>query len=184
MGAYVIVADYNTGVVEQDYDLEEILGEDYTDNSKPITLDKLLAIMKDNHSDQYDYSEIAESVFGHNCDQELRDKILQLIALKLLYSSNTIPERGYERATNFIQEFNKDFGFTISSDSIDEIMNRDYSQDSRKVEKPVQYHCRITRFGKHKDSIELYFIFTNHWWKIICHLFHPPVFRMSLFLYL
>ena len=41
---------------------------------------------------------------------ELRHRILQLVALKLVYSKNTIPERGYERAKRFINEFNKKLG--------------------------------------------------------------------------
>ena len=58
---------------------------------------------------------------------ELRDRILQLVALKLLYSRNTIPERGYERSKKFINEFNKELNLTLSTEEIDEIMRRNYA---------------------------------------------------------
>ena len=58
---------------------------------------------------------------------ELRHRILQLVALKLLYSKNTFPERGYERAKRFINEFNKNLCLTLSTEEIDEIMYRDYN---------------------------------------------------------
>ena len=60
---------------------------------------------------------------------ELRHRILQLVALKLLYSRNTIPERGYERAKRFINEFNKKLGLTLSTEQIDEIIHRDYTNN-------------------------------------------------------
>ena len=62
---------------------------------------------------------------------ELRHRILQLVALKLLYSRNTIPERGYERAKRFINEFNKKLDLTLSTEQIDEIINRDYTNGEK-----------------------------------------------------
>ena len=62
---------------------------------------------------------------------ELRHRILQLVALKLLYSRNTIPERGYERAKRFINEFNKKLGLTLSAEQIDEIIHRDYTNGEK-----------------------------------------------------
>lgn len=63
-------------------------------------------------------------IYDHNCDIELRERLLQLVALKLLYSKNTIPERGYERAKRFINEFNKKLGLTLSMKEIDEIIQK------------------------------------------------------------
>lgn len=62
---------------------------------------------------------------------ELRHRILQSVALKLLYSRNTIPERGYERAKRFINEFNKKLGLELSTEQIDEIIHRDYTNGER-----------------------------------------------------
>lgn len=69
----------------------------------------------------------------HNCDVELRRRTLQLVALKLLYSHRTIPELGYERAKNFIDEFNSHLGLNLSSDEIKKVINRDYKADKIKV---------------------------------------------------
>ena len=62
---------------------------------------------------------------------ELRHRILQSVALKLLYSRNTIPERGYERAKRFINEFNKKLGLELSTEQIDETIHRDYTNGER-----------------------------------------------------
>lgn len=78
-----------------------------------------------------DFTELKESVYDHDCDIELRNRVLQLVALKLLYSKNTIPERGYERAKRFINEFNKKLNLTLSTEEIDEAISRDYTNRQR-----------------------------------------------------
>ena len=119
---FLLHADHMTGKVSVDYDLEE-----YLDSEKDLNLDELLSIFKEKCADELDFTELKESVYDHNCDMELRQRILQLAALKLLYSKNTIPENGYERAKRFINEFNKELNLTLSTEQIDEIINRDYT---------------------------------------------------------
>ena len=63
----------------------------------------------------------------HQDDLELRNMILQYVALKLLYSRNTIPEYGYIRAKKFIEEFNKELNLELSTLDIDKLINKDYS---------------------------------------------------------
>lgn len=123
---FLLHADYMTGEVENDYELEE-----YLDSEEDLNLDELLAIFEEKYADELDFTELEESVYNHNCDMELRHRILQLVALKLLYSKNTIPERGYERAKRFINEFNKKLGLTLSTEQIDEIINRDYTNGEK-----------------------------------------------------
>ena len=123
---FLLHADHLTGEVSKDYELEE-----YIDNDVNINLDELLSIFNEKYNDELDYTELKESVYDHNCDMELRRRILQLVALKLLYSKNTIPERGYERAKRFINEFNKKLGLTLSTKQIDEIIHRDYTNGER-----------------------------------------------------
>lgn len=123
---FLLHADHMTGEVSKDYELEE-----YIDNDVNINLDELLSIFNEKYNDELDYTELKESVYDHNCDMELRHRILQLVALKLLYSKNTIPERGYERAKRFINEFNKKLGLTLSTKQIDEIIHRDYTNGER-----------------------------------------------------
>ena len=64
-------------------------------------------------------------------DRELRiivrKHLLELIALKLLYSKNTIPEYGYERAKRFIKEFNEELNTNLETNLIDEIISKDYN---------------------------------------------------------
>ena len=119
---FLLHADHMTGEVSNNYELEE-----YLDSEENLNLDELLSIFKEKYTDELDFTELTESVYDHNCDMELRHRILQLVALKLLYSRNTIPERGYERAKRFINEFNKKLGLELSTEQIDEIIHRDYT---------------------------------------------------------
>lgn len=96
-----------------------------------INLDDLLLIFKEKYDNKLEFKELEECIHDHNCDIELRRQILQLVALKLIYSQNTIPARGYERAKRFINEFNKKLGIILSTAEIDEIMNRDYTNGER-----------------------------------------------------
>ena len=123
---FLLNADHMTGKVSKDYELEE-----YLDSEENLNLDELLSIFKEKYTDELDFTELKESVYDHNCDMELRHRILQLVALKLLYSRNTIPERGYERAKRFINEFNKKLGLELSTEQIDEIIHRDYTNGER-----------------------------------------------------
>ena len=120
---FLIHADHKTGIVSDYSDLE-----DYTEK-KEMHLDELYALLSSRYSDELDYTELRECIFDNTCDLTLRYKILQLVALSLLYSKNTIPERGYERALRFINEFNKKMNLELSTEEIDEIMNRDYKNE-------------------------------------------------------
>lgn len=102
-------------------------------NTDNITLDELLALFKGKYNNKLDFKKLEECIFDHNCDVELRRRVLQLVALKLLYSNRTILERGYKRATRFINEFNKKMGLNLSTEEIDEIINRDYTIDERNL---------------------------------------------------
>ena len=141
---FLIAADYMTGELSKDYELEE-----YLDGEECLTLDELLTIFQEKYTEKLDFTELKESVYNHDCDMELRHRVLQLVALKLLYSRNTIPERGYERAKRFINEFNKKLGLTLSTEQIDEIIHRDYANDE-------EYSCLtvedVVRKEQHKEE--------------------------------
>ena len=123
---FLFRADQMTGEVSKDCELEE-----YVNSEENIILDELLSTFYKKYPDELDFTELKESVYDHNCDMELRQRILQLVTLKLLYSRNTTPERGYERAKRFINEFNKKLGLTLSTEQIDEIIQRDYTNNER-----------------------------------------------------
>ena len=155
---FLLHADHMTGEVSNDYELEE-----YLDSEENLNLDELLSIFKEKYTDELDFTELTESVYDHNCDMELRHRILQLVALKLLYSRNTIPERGYERAKRFINEFNKKLGLALSTEQIDEIIHRDYTNGERwehvlktYVDEDVEEHSywNVENVAKKEQSIE------------------------------
>ena len=121
---FFVYANALNGKVQIDYYIKQVT------KKENITLDELLAVFKYTQKDKWDYSILEEIVENHNMDLMLRKKILQLVALKLLYSKNTIPERGYERAKRFISEFNKHIPeLKLSTNRIDDIMKPDYSDE-------------------------------------------------------
>ena len=106
----------------------------YVDKER-INLDELLSLFEEKYSHNLDFSVLKADVDDHNCDLELRKKILQLIALKLLYSQNTTPGRGYKRAKKFIDEFNKELNLNLSSEKIDNIINTNIEIEKSDSEK-------------------------------------------------
>lgn len=106
----------------------------YVDKER-INLDELLSLFEEKYSHNLDFSVLKADVDDHNCDLELRKRILQLIALKLLYSQNTTPGRGYKRAKKFIDEFNKELDLNLSSEKIDNIINTNIEIEKSDSEK-------------------------------------------------
>lgn len=126
---FYLKADSVTGKVDVDYNLKKYI------NVNSITLDKLLYLFKEKYTDKLDFTKLEECVYNHNCDIELRRKILQLVALKLLYSKKTTPERGYERALDFINEFNESMNLNLSTEEIDLAMNKNYPKEESTLPK-------------------------------------------------
>ena len=122
---FLLRADTDSGKVNVDYNLKDYIDVDN------ITLDELLVLFKEKYTEELDFTNLEECIYDHNCDVELRRRVLQLVALKLLYSNRTIPEKGYERAKRFINEFNKKMGLNLSTEEIDEAINRDYTNGER-----------------------------------------------------
>ena len=76
-----------------------------------------------------DYSELVEEVQRHKNNVTLRNKILDLVMLNLLYSKNTYPRNGYVRAKRFMRMFNKEYGIDLNMNKLDKIMSIDYSNN-------------------------------------------------------
>ncbi len=121
---FLLRADCMTGEVAPNLETD-----DYLDREEKVTLEELLTHFSENFSDELDFTELKNCVYDHQIDMELRNRVLQLVALKLLYSKNTTPERGYERAKRFIDEFNEQVELDLSTEEMDEIMYRDYTND-------------------------------------------------------
>jgi hypothetical protein len=120
------------------------------DITKSILLDKYMKITcssidelvdENNLSKNVDYTEIDFSdpikvVKTHNIDLEIRNKILNIIILKLFQTSSS-KINGYIRAKQFIDEFNKYiYNLNLSSDIIDSYIKEmfDESFDIQTVE--------------------------------------------------
>lgn len=104
-------------------ELDEL--EEYLSNKK-LNLEQLYLILKNKFNNIYDLSNLEKCLNNHETRKELRDKILEFVSLKLLYSRSTIPEYGYIRAKRFIKEFNKKLNLTLSTEKIDKLISRSY----------------------------------------------------------
>ena len=124
---FVVSADAETGLVDMDYEIEKYVPND------EINLYDLVKIFIGKYFDKLDFSELERTVNNKFLDNYLRDRLLEFVALKLLYSKRTTPERGYERAKRFMDEFNKKFDLNLSMDKLDKIMSRDYTEKRSKV---------------------------------------------------
>lgn len=138
--SFVISADNKTGIVEKDNCKVKNICQ-----GRNITVDEFYRNFDD---DSYDLSPLKNCIYNHNTDIELRKKILELVALKLLYSSNTIPTYGYERATRFINEFNKKLSIGLSHNEIDELINDNYHIDDKSNKKDNKILKFIKSFRK------------------------------------
>lgn len=129
---FLILANPISGEVNINYDLE-----DYVKSNK-ITINQLLTLFENKYKDELDFFELNECVYNYNIDLELRNMILQLVALKLIYSRDTIPERGYVRAKRFINEFNKKMKLNLNSEEIDKLIASDYKKELSDLENDEQ----------------------------------------------
>ena len=119
---FLVIANAKTGIVEMHYDLEDYISES-------VHLEDLLTLFNEKYKEELDFKELKQTIYNHKCDLELRKEVLELAALSLLYSKNTNPEYGYERAKRFINEFNKKQNLNLSTIEIDEIMSKDYTKE-------------------------------------------------------
>ena len=124
---FIISADAISGKVDSDYETLK-----YIDNDD-ITLNDLFQVFSENYADCLDFQELEQALKNNYVDNYLRDDILNFVALRLLYSKKTVPERGYKRAIRFMDEFNKRLGLNLSYDEIDKLMNNSYKEDNSKV---------------------------------------------------
>ena len=124
---FIISADAISGKVDSDYETLK-----YIDNDD-ITLNDLFQVFSENYADCLDFLELEQALKNNYVDNYLRDDILNFVALRLLYSKKTVPERGYKRAIRFMDEFNKRLGLNLSYDEIDELLNNSYKEDNSKV---------------------------------------------------
>ncbi|MCI8574878.1 MAG: hypothetical protein HFI09_00220 [Bacilli bacterium] len=109
------------------YDLRS-LTENLINQDKATTPEELWALLS-TKSKNVDYSELTKLLEYHNINVALRKRILELTALKMLYSGNTLPIYGYKRAKHLIKEFNEGYNLNLDDSKIDRIMFRDYGMN-------------------------------------------------------
>jgi len=124
--SFLVCARSRDGKITIDYNIKKI------GNLGRPTLENLLKLLKKEKTNYLDYSELKSCIKNHNCDLELRNALLNLISLKLLFSENTTPKVGYRRALRFINEFNQNIPqLNLSTDKIDEIMSNSFKDESK-----------------------------------------------------
>ena len=123
---YSFYLDGYNGKITSIYDLPiDLIIED------DMTIEQLFLLLS--KSNKYNLSKVRKCIKLHESDILIRNMMLQFVALKLLYSKNTTPEYGYERAKLCISEFNDYFNFNLSLDEIEYLFNKDYNIDSKKT---------------------------------------------------
>ena len=106
----------------------------FVQDKEVFYVDDLLEIFN-KYENELDLTNLKRCLYNHKCDIIIRDMILQLVALKLLYSKNTIPEKGYLRAVKFIDEFNKYLNLDIQKEEISNLINNNKQAKVLKKEK-------------------------------------------------
>lgn len=123
---FIISADAVSGKVDTDYETDKYI----TGN---VTIDDIYRKFKEEYTDRLEFEVLEKAINNKYIDNYLRDSILEFVALKLIYSKKTTPERGYIRAKRFIDEFNSRLGLNLTYEEINRVMNKDYSEDKSKV---------------------------------------------------
>ena len=113
---FIVSADAISGEVDIDYEIDKYVNS-YTN------INDLYKIFKASYANRLDFTELEDAVNNKIIDNYLRDRLLEFVSLKLLYSRQTTPERGYIRAKRFIDEFNKRLNLNLTSNEIDRVMN-------------------------------------------------------------
>jgi len=119
------------GIVEQ-LDLEKLKENNWLKNIEGInTASDLLGRLIEN-TINVDYSNLDKMLKERKANLQLRNMILKLIPLKILYSS--LPQYGYPRAKSFIRMFNQEYGLNMDSKEIEDIIEN-YPSVKREMQK-------------------------------------------------
>lgn len=114
------------------YALEQLKEEKFLDDVEGIDKVEDLLGRYIGIETEIDYTELEEHVKNHKNNVAIRNKVLELIMLNILYSKNTHPKNGYIRAKSFMRMFNKEYKLNLNMKRLDEIMKINYS-DTAKV---------------------------------------------------
>lgn len=90
------------------------------------TLEELLNVLEKQKNIDLDYSNLSKCIIRNKIDKELRERIIYMAALKLLYSKDTVPDNGYYRMKKLIQEFNEYYDLNLSTEVIDKSIDNEF----------------------------------------------------------
>lgn len=107
-------------------------------HKKDIYADEVLKILKNNAKEEYDFSSLENILYSYFSNIELRHRILNFTALKILYSKNSTPENAYKRAKLFIKEFNETLGLKLKTTEVDEIIKKAKTYPKYRTHKKVK----------------------------------------------
>ena len=82
---------------------------------------------------EVNYSELEKIIINRRTQIQLRNMILNLIPFSLIYSTNTIPEYGYNRAKSFARMFSKEYHLNIDLKEAEEIIKNSKNKNKQKV---------------------------------------------------
>lgn len=116
---FYIMIDANNGQIEN-----FIGSEDYV--AKGTKIEELLSIFMKECVNDLNFEQLKQVLFNHQCDIELRKRILDFVALKLLYSREMC-FANCVRTKHFIDDFNAYFNIKLNSKEIDDIMEANYA---------------------------------------------------------
>lgn len=97
-----------------------------------------------------DYSQLEHAVMNHKNSVAIRNKVLKMAMLKMLYSS--LPERGYIRAKRFMRMFNKEYGLDLNMEKLDSIMSIDY-KDTNYVKQKIKERSYSKKINKMVSNV-------------------------------
>lgn len=110
------------------YDISDL--EDFLPKfTEPTTVINILKILKEKNISNLDYTELERCILTHQIDLELRNKILYLASLSLLYSNTTNPKIGFIRAQKLISEFNEYYHLDLNTDELTQIISKNYQEE-------------------------------------------------------
>lgn len=125
----IFSADENGIVDNSDLErLEPIIGK----NINIVNLEFLFLKLEMMEGNDWNYESLKECLKFNKLKFKLRDKILNLVVMAIIYNDNTTVELGIIRANKFISEFNEYYGLGMNLVSFEEIVNNNVLLKVRK----------------------------------------------------
>lgn len=104
-------------------DLKEI------SHNKNVCLEEIFRYLQKN-SNNLNLTELEKCIYNKKIDYELRDKLISLSALALLYQKDTNPKYSMLRAHKLLNEMKEYYQIEFSHNELDKIIETDYSKIS------------------------------------------------------